>query len=73
MKIVLEIPDNKVPFIMELIESIPFIKVDKPARITKKMDTTEYLLSSPNNERRLLESRERFRRGEVEYHNLIEE
>lgn len=73
MKIVLDIPDNKVPFIMELIESIPFIKVDKPARINKKMDTTEYLLSSPNNERRLLEARERSRRGEIEFHNLIEE
>ena len=72
MKIVLDIPDNKVPFILELIASIPFIKIEKTAEASK-MDTTDYLLSSPSNKEKLLNAMERSRRGEIEYHNLIEE
>jgi hypothetical protein len=73
MRIVLNIPDNKLPFIMELIDSIPFIKVEKFSKTDKQMDTTDYLLSSATNKERLLNAIERSRRGEIEYHNLIEE
>ncbi len=58
---------------MELIDSIPFIKVEKFSKNDKQMDTTDYLLSSASNKERLLNAIERSRRGEIEYHNLIEE
>ena len=66
MKIVLEVPDNKVSFIMELIGSIPFIKIKNTEDISvPAMDTTEYLLSSMPNEKRLLEAIDRSKKGEV--------
>ena len=75
MKIVLEVPDSKASFIMELIESIPFIKVKKTdnKEIVSKTDTTDYLLSSTTNKNRLLEAIDRSKLGAVEYHDLIEE
>ena len=74
MKIVLEVPDNKVSFIMELIESMPFIELKKTEeKLAPDMDTTEYLLSSASNRKRILEAIDRTKSGEVEYHNLIEE
>lgn len=74
MKIELEVPDSKVSFIMELLESIPFIKVKKTGILmASQMDTTDYLLSSPTNEQRLSEAMKRSERGIVEHHNLCEE
>jgi len=73
MKIVLEVPDNKASFIIELIESIPFIKIKKSENLTIETDTTEYLLSSSANKERLLQAIDRSKRGEMEFHNLIEE
>lgn len=74
MKIELEVPDNKVSFIMELIESIPFIKFKKvESSSATQMDTTDYLLSTSTNKSRLLAAIDRSKSGDVEYHNLIEE
>ena len=73
MKITLEVPDNKMLFIMELIESIPFIKIEKAEDLKKDMDTTDYLLQSPNNSERLMDAINRSKHGEIEYHNLLEE
>lgn len=57
MKIELEVPDYKLAFVMELLDSIPFIK----ARTIegKTQTTTEYLLSSQANAERLKEAIER--------------
>lgn len=74
MKIELEIPENKVSFIMELIESIPFIKFRKVENSSiNSGDTTDYLLSTPANQNRLLAAIDRAKNGNVEYHDLIEE
>lgn len=72
MKLVLEIPDNKVSFILELLENMPFIKA-KPMKEKVIKDTTQYLMSSQTNYERLSEAIERANRGEVEIHQLIEE
>jgi hypothetical protein len=74
MKIELEVPDNKVSFIMELIESIPFIKFKKVENSSiNQIDTTDYLLSTSANKNRLLAAVDRSKSENVEYHNLIEE
>lgn len=74
MKIELEVPDNKVSFIMELIESIPFIKFKKVENSsTNQLDTTDYLLSTSVNKSRLLAAIDRSKSEDIEYHNLIEE
>ncbi|MDQ6481146.1 hypothetical protein [Dyadobacter sp. LHD-138] len=74
MKIELEVPDSKVSFIMELLESIPFIKVKKTdIHVASKMDTTNYLLSTPANEQRLSDALERSKQGIIEHHNLFKE
>ena len=72
MKITLEIPDNKAAFMMELLQSLPFVKAT-PARIkAKPQDETEYLLSTKANRERLLGAIERLERGEGIQHDLIE-
>lgn len=75
MKIELEVPDSKVSFIMELLESIPFIKVKKKTdtRVASQMDTTDYLLSSQTNEQRLAEAMKRSKKGVIEHHDLFDE
>jgi hypothetical protein len=72
MKITLEIPDNKAAFMMELLQSLPFVKAT-PARVkAKPQDETEYLLSSPANAKALLAAIERTRNGQMVEHDLIE-
>lgn len=72
MKITLEIPDNKAAFMMELLQSLPFVKAT-PARVkSKPQDDTEYLMSNPANARELLESIEQIRRGQAEPHDLLD-
>lgn len=74
MKIELEVPESKVSFIMELLESIPFIKVKKTdTRVASQMDTTDYLLSSQTNEQRLAEAMKRSKKGVIEHHDLFDE
>jgi len=58
---------------MELIASIPFIKVEETVKTPVSSDTTDYLLSSAVNKERLLNAMDRSKRGEIEYHNLLEE
>ena len=64
MKLVLEIPDNKVAFFMELIQNLSFVKITKT-------DTTEYLLRG-NNGKRLLNSIEQLNNGELLHKDIIE-
>jgi hypothetical protein len=74
MKIELEVPDSKVSYVMELLENIPFIKILKTEIPVKpKMDTTDYLLSTPTNEQRLSKALERSKQGISEQHHLLEE
>jgi len=75
MKIVLEVPETKAAFMLELLESLPFVEA-KPVyeEVTAvSTDTTTHLLESPTNRARLLAAVERANRGEVETHELIEE
>jgi hypothetical protein len=72
MKIELEVPDHKVAFIMELLESIPFVKAKFVTKKNASQNTTDYLLSTSANRERLMKSLERSRNGEVEFHELIE-
>lgn len=72
MKITLEVPDHKAAFVMELLQSIPFIKA-KPVRSkAKPQDETEYLLSSPANAKALLQAVGRVNAGQVVERGLIE-
>ena len=66
MKITLEVPDHKAAFILELLNSLPFVKAKQARRraAAKQQDETEYLLSSPANAKRLLESIAELERGE---------
>ena len=72
MKIELEVPEHKVDFVMELLQSIPFIKA-RFAPQSSTQSTTEYLLSSSQNQKRLMEAIERSKFNQSEYHDLIEE
>ena len=72
MKITLEIPDNKAAFMMELLESLPFVKATPARTKAKPQDETEYLLSNPANAKALLAAIERTRNGQVVEHDLIE-
>ena len=73
MKITLEVPDHKAAFVMELLQSIPFIKAKPMCSKAKPQDETEYLLSTEANRDRLLQSLANIERGLTEPHELIEE
>jgi len=53
MKITLEVPDNRAGFLLELLRSLPFVKVRSQGPQKPVMDETAYLLSSPANAERL--------------------
>lgn len=72
MKIVLEVPENKAAFVLELLENLSFIEA-RPEVDEAASGTTDYLLSSPANRDRLMAALERYNRGEVEHHELLEE
>lgn len=72
MKITLEIPDDKAAFMLELLQSLPFVKATPARAKTKPQDETEYLLSNPANAKALLGAIERLERGEGVQHDLIE-
>jgi hypothetical protein len=72
MKITLEVPDHKAAFVMELLQSIPFIKA-KPVRSkAKPKDETDYLLSTEANRKALMAAIERTSNGQVVERDLIE-
>lgn len=72
MKITLEVPDSKAAFMMELLQSLPFVKATPARTKTKPQDETEYLLSTKANRERLLGAIERLERGGSQYHDLID-
>lgn len=69
MKITLEIPDNKAAFMMELLQSLPFVKAT-PTR-AKAQDATQYLESNPANQARVLAAIEQLENGQYEVHDLL--
>ena len=71
MKILMEVPDNKAAFVIELLQSLPFIKAKRVR--SKSIDETTHLLSTEENRRRLSAAIERSNRNEFETHSLIEE
>lgn len=72
MKITLEVPDNKAAFMMELLQSLPFVKATPARSKAKPQDETEYLLSNPANTRELLESIGQIRKGQVVQRDLLD-
>lgn len=70
MKITLKIPDNRADFLLELLRSLPFVKLRGQAARAPAQDETVYLLSSPANAERLYAALERDRRGQRETHEL---
>ncbi|HLK96145.1 MAG TPA: hypothetical protein VK364_00110 [Hymenobacter sp.] len=72
MKITLEVPDHKAAFMMELLQSLPFVKATPARTKAKPQDETEYLLSNPANAKVLRDSIERLERGEGVQHDLID-
>ncbi|MET4108012.1 hypothetical protein [Hymenobacter sp. UYP22] len=72
MKITLEVPDNKAAFMMELLQSLPFVKATPARRKAKPQDETEYLLSSPANAKALMEAIQRVDAGQMVERGLIE-
>ena len=72
MRVALEFPDEKAAFVMELLQSLPYMKAKPIGRKAKPKDETEYLLSSPANAKALLAAIERTRNGQVVEHDLIE-
>jgi hypothetical protein len=74
MKIIMEVPDNKAAFVIELLQSLPFVKA-RPIRskAAKTADATTHLLSTEENQRRLTSAIERTKQNKFEEHSLIEE
>ena len=70
MKITLEVPDNKVGFLLELLRNLPFVKLRGQAAKAQTADETTHILSSPANAARLYAALARDRRGERETHEL---
>ncbi len=70
MKITLEIPDNRADFLLELLRSLPFVKLRGQAAKAAVQDETAYLLSSPANAERLYAALARDRRGQRQVHEL---
>lgn len=72
MKITLEVPDDKAAFMMELLQSLPFVRATPARTKIKSQDETEYLLSTKANREQLLKSIEQLERGEGQLHDLID-
>jgi len=75
MEIIFDVPAKRVPFMLEMLESLSFVRNPRPRRRGRKsaetkaaglpdeMDTTEYLLSSPANAESIRRSIEQLDRG----------
>lgn len=74
MKIVLEVPDNKAAFVIELLQSLPFVKA-KPVRskAATTADATTHLLSTEANRTRLEAAVQRANQDDFETQTLITE
>lgn len=70
MKITLEIPDSRAGFLLELLRSLPFVKLRGQAAKAAALDETAHLLSSPANAERLYAALDRDRQGQRETHEL---
>lgn len=67
----LEVPDQKQEFIQELLQAFSYVKLTPGAKpASKKLDATEYLLSTAANTKALDESIAQIERGEVVLHEL---
>ena len=71
MEIIFEVPADRASFMLDLLQSITYVKNPRTKRAAKAVkadpngDTTEYLLSSPANREHLMRSIAQLRRGEV--------
>ena len=70
MKVALEFPDEKAAFVMELLQSLPYMKA-RPIR-SKTLDATQHLERNPANHARVLAAIERLENGQGEVHGLID-
>jgi hypothetical protein len=66
MEIIVDVPAERVEFVLEVLRNFPFVKSARPKRAAKKVanDTTDYLMASPANAERLRQAYEQFDRGE---------
>jgi len=71
MKITLEIPDNRADFLLELLRSLPFVKLRSQATQKPILDETAHLLSSPANAERLYAALARDRRHERKSNGVL--
>ncbi|RZK36792.1 MAG: hypothetical protein EOO57_06570 [Hymenobacter sp.] len=71
MKITLEVPDSRAEFLLELLQSLPYVKLSGPAAEAQAPDETAHLLASPTNAARLRAAIERDCRGERETHDFL--
>jgi hypothetical protein len=74
MKIIMEVPDNKAAFVIELLQSLPFVKA-KPVRskAAKAANATTHLLSTEANRTRLEAAVQRANQDDFEANDLITE
>ncbi len=70
MKITLEVPDSRAEFLLELLQSLPYVTLGSQATEAPARDETDHLLASPANAARLQAAIARDQRGERETHDL---
>lgn len=71
MKITFEVPDSRAEFLLELLQSLPYVKLSSQVAEAQVQDETAHLLASPTNAARLRAAIERDRRGERETHDFL--
>ena len=65
MRITFDVPDHRAGFVLELLRSLPFIKLrGQAAKAVPEQDTTDYLLASAANAEHLRRSMAQLERGE---------
>ncbi len=69
----LEVPDQKQEFIRELLQAFSYVQLTPVAKKKKKLDATEYLLSTAANTKALDDSIAQIERGEVVMQELRQE
>ncbi|TDN39932.1 hypothetical protein E4631_05815 [Hymenobacter sp. UV11] len=71
MKVALEFPDEKAAFVMELLNSLPYMKARTISRKVPPQDATQHLESNPANKARVLAAIEQLENGQYEIHELL--